>query len=89
MSNMEPKRGAIARCGRNQLGIILSKSPQRIQYATGEWADVWTGIHLETNNSYPGLWSSRKPTVLGYIPEYLLKQTIEIRKPVDLRVVKE
>ena len=84
---MEPKRGAIARCGRNQLGIILSKSPQRIQYTNGEWADVWTGIHLETDNSYPGLWSSRKPNVLGYIPEHMLKDYVVVRGPTNLRTI--
>ena len=86
---MEPKRGAIARCDKNQIGIILSKAPERIQYVSGEWADVWIGLHLETDSSYGGLWTSRRPEVLGYIPEYMLKQNIEIRKPIDLRVTEE
>jgi len=82
---MEPKRGAIARCGKNQLGIILSKAPQRIQYVNGEWSDVWIGIHLETEGSYAGLWISRKPNVIGYIPQYLLKEVIEIKEPLQLK----
>ena len=82
---MEPRRGAIARCGRNQLGIILSDKPQRIQYFNGEWSDVWVGVHLESPGTFAGLWTSRKPTVLGYVPEYLLKKVIEIPKPLQFR----
>lgn len=64
---MEPKRGAIARCGMGRLGIILSFRPQRIQYSGGEWADVWTGVHIETETQKPVLWSSKKPEVIGYV----------------------
>lgn len=76
---LQPREGAIARCGRGCLGIILKDEKETVQYVGGTSGEAYVGMHLggipqldgkPTGHKevYPGNpWSSRNPIVIGYV----------------------
>ena len=80
-----PKRGAIALCSLNALGLITCDEPQEITYNDGNKGLAWTGVQL-MDVQIPGIngdegktfdvkvgeqWSSRNPRVVGYIDDVI------------------
>ena len=62
---MIPKAGAIARCSRGAVGMILYDNPQDVTYPDGNKGKAWVGIHLTDVIAPIGSpWSSRNPRVL-------------------------
>jgi len=83
----EPKKGDLAVCSRGYLGLITSEGPEEVSYPDGTRGQAWTGIHLtwyrglEYQHTNPGdPWSSRTPTVVGYINDEGKVSTHEVTK---------
>jgi hypothetical protein len=67
-----PKKGDIAYCGLNSLGLITQDAPKLIQYKDGTEAMVYVGIHLTDKIAPIGTpWSSKHPRVIGTMEELL------------------
>ena len=65
-----PQKGSIALCGRDQKGLITSRTMVDTLYENGETGIAWQGIHLEDHEDGPKVgdnWSSRNPIVIGHI----------------------
>jgi len=69
---MEPRKGALAFCGRNTLGLITLDAPQPVTYPDGTIGMAWVGIHLTDTIAPVGApWSSRAPRVVAYIDDLI------------------
>jgi hypothetical protein len=83
VDNFEPRRGALAFCSRNELGLIISDTPIEVTYKAcpgclGELTDYsdWD-CQCEKGTAWAGIhlsaeklgqrWSSRNPRVVGEI----------------------
>jgi hypothetical protein len=81
-TKLAPRRGALAFCSLGLLGLITCDKPQEITYQDGTTALAWIGLQLSDrlytigrDTKEPrlrrarmgGEWSSRSPTVVGYI----------------------
>jgi len=65
---MKPKKGALAYCSLNCLGLITEDEPQEVTYPDGNKGIAYVGIHLTGQIAEIGSpWSSRTPRVVGYI----------------------
>ncbi len=68
---MKPRKGALAFCSLNSLGLITSEKPRTITYSDGNTGIAWIGIHLTDKIAPVGsLWSSRNPRVVGYVDDF-------------------
>lgn len=68
---MQPRKNAIAICGKGALGLITSEKREVLRFSDGERA-CWTGIHLTDKVRKSGsYWCSSNPTVVGYLDELL------------------
>lgn len=73
MKNVEPKKGAIAKCGLGTIGVIASDGPVEVTYPDGKKGIAWTGFHLQEqviNNRMIKIgdpWSSKNPEVLFFL----------------------
>jgi hypothetical protein len=66
--DMTPKKGSLALCSLNSLGLITSDAPQEIVYPDGKKGTAWVGIHLTDAVAPIGsAWCSRSPFVVGEI----------------------
>lgn len=79
---MSPCRGAIARDGYGQIGVITCVMPLRVDDGA-EPFDVWTGVMLWPLHRMGQRWQSRAPEVLYQLadrppepPRYLLTQSV-------------
>jgi len=62
------KKGDLAICGINSLGIVTEDEPIKIFYADGNSSIAYVGFHLTDEFAPLGsLWSSRNPRVVGHI----------------------
>ncbi len=71
---MEPRKWAIAICGKGGLGLITSDKPSLIDFGKDFGAKderlCWTGIYLSDHLRKPGsFWCSSNPQVLGYLDD--------------------
>ncbi len=72
---MEPRKNAIAVCGKGALGLITSDEPEMLTFTDGTSRLCWIGIHLTDKVRKPGsYWCSANPEVVGYLEDALLKQ---------------
>ena len=90
VTDATPRPGAIARCSRDLVGIIVSAAPQKVIYPDGKAGEAWVGCQLHTHAyEYPnekrkgriaagGDWSSRKPVVIGHIDDPQLTTVREV-----------
>ena len=63
-----PKKGDIALCGLNTIGLITIDEPIAVIYSDGNKAFAFVGIHLTDKIAPIGSrWSSRMPVVIGNI----------------------
>ncbi len=74
MNNVEPKKGAIAKCGWGTIGVIASDGPVEVTYPDGNKGIAWTGFHLQEHHLENGHvikigdpWSSKKPLVIFFL----------------------
>jgi len=67
MTSDSPRRGAIALCTRNILGLITSKTPQEVTYRDGGKAMAWTGVCIHPEEFAGRPWSSRTPRVVAFV----------------------
>ena len=66
------KRGDIAFCGANSLGLITSDHMVEVVYPDGNNCMAWTGVHLTNRLSKIGCpWSSKNPQVVGRIEDFI------------------
>ena len=66
---MEPRKYAIAVCGKGGLGLILHDKPELLTFSDGQRL-CWTGIYLTDHTRKAGsYWCSSKPQVLGYLDD--------------------
>jgi hypothetical protein len=94
MTELEPRRGAIALCTRGALGLITCDEAQEVTYNDGNKGVSWTGIQL-TNTTIQGMgkdegktfdvkigspWSSRTPKVIAYIENFIDIINVESNK---------
>lgn len=65
---MKPRKGSLAFCGLNCLGLITSDRKKKVRYDDGKFGYAWTGIHLTDKIAEIGSpWSSRTPRVIGHV----------------------
>ena len=64
---MKPRRGALARCSLGMLGLITDDDMREFTYPDGNKGTAYVGVCLAVPAGSP--WSSRNPTVLGYVDE--------------------
>lgn len=82
---MKPRKGAVALCSLNRVGLITSDSPVEVTYNDGNKGISWIGIQL-TDGEVMGVggdkgkiieqkigdpWMSKNPNVIGYIEDIL------------------
>ena len=73
MNNVEPKKGAIAKCGWGTIGVIASDGLVEVTYPDGKKGMAWTGFHLQEHVINDHMikigdpWSSKKPEVLFFL----------------------
>lgn len=80
-AKLQPKRGAIARCGAGFIGIITSDQPIKVEYQDGNNGLAWVGIHLQPE-LLGANWSSRSPTVLFESTESAVDTIRELQRQV-------
>ena len=75
--NINPCRGALARCSLGALGLILSGKKQPVTYYDGSVGEAYVGIHLtEVVAPVGSPWSSRNPKVLGIMDERVVEAIV-------------
>jgi len=69
MNNVEPKKGAIAKCKWGTIGVIASDGPVEVTYSNGDRGLAWIGFHLQEHDMIKigDPWSSRHPEVLFFL----------------------
>ena len=82
---LQPKKGAIAFCSLNRLGLITSETPIEVTYNDGNKGISWVGIQL-TDGQVSGVggdkgkiikqkvgdpWMTRKPKVIAYLDDVI------------------
>jgi len=73
MNNVEPKKGAIAKCGWGTIGVIASDGLVEVTYPDGKKGMAWTGFHLQEHVIKDHMihigdpWSSKNPEVLFFL----------------------
>jgi hypothetical protein len=80
---LQPRKGAIAFCSLNRLGLITSETPIEVTYNDGNKGTSWIGIQL-TDGEVNGVggdngkiiqqkagdpWMARKPKVIAYLDD--------------------
>lgn len=62
------KRGDLAYCGLNSLGMITEEEPKEVVYPDGNKGMAYVGVHPTDKFAPIGSpWSSRNPVVVGHI----------------------
>ena len=70
----KPRKGSLAICGIDCLGLITMDEPKTVVYDDGNSGSAYVGIHLTDKISEIGSpWSSRNPIVVGHVDD-LTKQ---------------
>jgi hypothetical protein len=71
---MEPRKNAIAICGRGGLGLITEDTPKLIHFENGDKRVCWVGIYLTEK---PGsFWCSSEPTVVGHLDDIVFSNNL-------------
>jgi hypothetical protein len=76
---LPPGKNAIAICSLGILGVITSDAPVQVTYPNGEQGMAWIGISISITGQKPAGsgWSSRKPHVVGYLPDAAAKALLD------------
>ena len=71
MGNNKPRKGSLAICGLDTLGLITENEPQEITYRDGNKGYAYMGIHLTDKIAPVGSrWSSRNPKIVGHVDDF-------------------
>lgn len=74
MLNKKPRKGSLAFCGLNALGLITEDEPKEVSYPDGNKGYAYVGIHLTDKIAPIGSpWTSRHPKTVGHIDDILVK----------------
>jgi hypothetical protein len=67
-TELSPRRGSLARCSYDSIGLILSDSKERVEYHDGNVGKAWVGVHLTNKLTKVGKrWTSQDPYVIEHI----------------------